>query len=982
MKNFSMGILTKTAGIVCAAIIVLVAALAAGSYHLVAGRFARLEDKDARTQVQRAVNEINNAIKSVELVVRDWAPWDETYRFAQGDNPSFVADNLSAEAFANLNLQFIAVYNERTQLVYQQFFNPGEKRLSPADPDVAAAIAAAGPLSSMSGADPHAHVAGLLTTSSGQTLMVAAAPIVTSTFNGPIRGVLVMGRRLDERAIARFSETIQLSIRMRPHQGQGDQCDDDSSPPGAMVRRLDEQTVLGCSVLADLVGRPAATVEVILSRETFQQGLGLWRQAALSMAALGVVFIGVLLFLLNRLVLRKLVRVAAEVDRIADQGGLDQRLPVTSVNDEIDHLSERINSMLVALENYQGLQAGNERYLKEVLDSINCGVMVVDAVDRRIVDVNKAGIALLGRSETDLVGRICHQLACPRKWNQCPVLDHGETVALSEQVVLRPDGAELPVLKSVTSVARDGRGYLIESFIDISRLKAAQADLEASEAKYRQFFEEDLTCNLIGTPDGRILDCNPALAHLFGYRSVAETKAANLFDHYFTRSDREALLAVLQSNKQLERYEWTLCRRNGEPIHCIGNLIGVFDDQGQLTLIRAYIFDDTKRVQLEKEMLQAQKMEALGALAGGIAHDFNNILAGIMGYAEIVLRDLNDKANAASRQRLQHILTACDRARGLIGKMLTFSRQAETEPRPLRLRRTVEDVIQLIRASLPATIAIEQRFDSQATILADQIQIHQVVMNLCTNAGHAMREQGGVLSISLRDVALDEAFVARYPEVTPGNYVCLQVSDTGKGIPEHLLGRIFEPFFTTKQKGEGTGLGLSMIHGIVGNMNGLITVDSHLGAGTRFNIYLPRINDVEETAAMEHHAVPTGHEHIVYVDDEPFLVDIGAEILRGLGYRVTGFTESNEALAYLRAPAEAVDLVITDMTMPRLTGLELAKILCREGDAPPIIICTGHSEGLSLADAAPFGVRDFLQKPITVNKLAFAVRAVLDAVLR
>jgi PAS domain S-box-containing protein len=982
MKHFAMGILIKTAGIVCATIIVLVAALAVGSYRLVVDRFSRLEEKDARIQVQRAVNEINNAVKSVELVVRDWAPWDETCRFVQGDNPSFVEDNLSPEAFANLNLHFIAVYNDRTRLVYQQFFDPAEGRPSPVDAEVSAAIAASEQLMLHAGVDPHGHVAGLLTLRTGQTILVAAAPIVTSTFAGPIRGTLVMGRRLDEQAIARLSETTRLAIRMHPRQGQGELCGDLAPASGTAVRRPDEHTVLACSVLDDLAGRPAAAVEVALARETFQQGLGLWRQAALSMAALGLVFIGVLLFLLNRLVLRKLVRVAAEVDRIADHGRLAQRLPVAALGDEIDHLSERINSMLAALENFQGLQEGNERYLKEVLDSINCGVMVVDAANRCILDVNKAGTQLLGRSEAELVGNVCHHLACPREWNQCPVLDHGETVALSEQVVLRADGVELPVLKSVTSVERDGRVYLIESFIDISRLKAAQADLEVSEAKYRQFFEEDLTCNLISTPEGRILDCNPALAHLFGYRSVAETKAANLFDHYFTQTDRETLLTLLQSRKQLERHQWTLCRRNGEPIHCIGNLIGVFDDQGQLSLIRAYIFDDTKRVQLEKEILQAQKMEALGALAGGIAHDFNNILAGIMGYAEILLRDLNDKGNEASSLRLQHILTACDRARGLIGKMLTFSRQAETESRPLRLQRTVEDVVQLIRASLPATIAIEQQLDSRATILADQIQIHQVVMNLCTNAGHAMREQGGVLSISLQNVALDEAFVARYPEVTPGDYVCLQVSDTGKGIPEHLLNRIFEPFFTTKQKGEGTGLGLSMIHGIVGNMNGLITVDSQLGAGTRFSVYLPRIKDVEETAAMEHHAVPTGHEHIVYVDDEPFLVDIGAEILRGLGYRVTGFTESNEALTYLRGPAEAVDLVITDMTMPRLTGMELAKILCSEGQPPPIIICTGHSEGLSLADAKPFGVRDFLQKPIAVNKLAFAVRAVFDAVRR
>jgi signal transduction histidine kinase/ActR/RegA family two-component response regulator len=465
---------------------------------------------------------------------------------------------------------------------------------------------------------------------------------------------------------------------------------------------------------------------------------------------------------------------------------------------------------------------------------------------------------------------------------------------------------------------------------------------------------------------------------MLGYKSPAELIGGPIQHHYFTPETRRQLLDRLQEKGRMERTEGVLRHRTGQPVYIICNLIGEFDDQDRLEHIRGYIFDDTKGVLLEKEIRQAQKLEAIGTMAGGIAHDFNNILAGIMGYAEIVLRDLDEQQAPKSCNNLRNILSAGERARRLIERILTFSRQSEGKRQPVNLALTLEDVLQLIRVSLPSTITIEQHIHDTGTVLADPIQIHQLFMNLCTNAGHAMKKDGGTLVITLDTHHLDADFTANHPELTVGDYARIQIADTGQGIPEHLFDRIFDPFFTTKRKGEGTGLGLSMVHGIVTAMHGLITVDSQEGHGTCFTIYLHTIKEEATMPPIEHQTIPTGHEHVVYVDDEVFLVDIGSEILRGLGYQVTGFTDSREALDFLLHHAPEVALVISDMTMPKLTGLELAQALQQLPSPPPVIICTGHNDGLTGADLAPLGIHDLLLKPITVNTLAQVVRTVLD----
>ena len=506
-------------------------------------------------------------------------------------------------------------------------------------------------------------------------------------------------------------------------------------------------------------------------------------------------------------------------------------------------------------------------------------------------------------------------------------------------------------------------------------MKKVEADLRFSEARYRRFFDEDITGDSLSTVDGKIIDCNRAFARIFGFEHADEVIGLNIAAFYPRATDRPAVLERLRKERKLEGIDLQLLHRSGRPLYCIGNLIGHFDQQGELIQISAYLFDDTKRVMLEKDLRQAQKLEAIGTLAGGIAHDFNNILSGIMGYTEIALSELPDDSPTSGK--LRKALDATYRARELVQQILAFSRQNESDPRPIKLRPIIKEVLKLMRASLPATIEIRQELEANTTVLADPVQIHQVVMNLCTNAAHAMKHKGGTLTVSMGQEVLTERFTDCYPEMFPGAFARLSVQDNGDGISPAVMNRIFDPFFTTKSKTEGTGLGLSVVHGIVSKLGGAIKAVSS-EEGSRFEIFLPCAAETDDQPTEAPRPIPSGTETVVFIDDEVFQVDVGTQMLSSLGYRVIGFTDSCEALDYIGANVSAVDLVVTDMTMPHLTGMDLASRLLDLIPGLPIIICTGFSETMTPEIALSMGISAFVSKPVRLAELAGKVREVLD----
>ncbi|MDH4332256.1 MAG: ATP-binding protein [Desulfobulbaceae bacterium] len=406
-----------------------------------------------------------------------------------------------------------------------------------------------------------------------------------------------------------------------------------------------------------------------------------------------------------------------------------------------------------------------------------------------------------------------------------------------------------------------------------------------------------------------------------------------------------------------------------------------YAERGNVWVIR----DITEQEKLENRIRQTQKMEAIGTLAAGIAHDFNNILTALLGYGELIRNALDKKSKEYHWQ--EEVITATNRAHDLVKQILTFSRQTEQEKMPLDLSHVVKEAVKLLRASIPATIEIHQEIQSNCgMVLADPTQIHQVVMNLCTNAFHAMGDAPGVLSISLMPVRqADKKYLPAGFKMKPGEYVLLEVSDTGQGIAPAIIEHIFDPYFTTKKKGHGTGLGLAVVQGIVKSYEGAINVLSEKGKGTTFQIFLPKIADQETLQATypspaEKKAFPQGSEHLLLVDDEKPIADLMAELLQSFGYRVTAFTDPHQALAaFVNAPQHFA-LLITDISMPKLTGLELAK-KCKEVRADlPVLLCSGTMDLTTDMHDAGIEINGYLTKPLLTEKLLLTVRRALDSV--
>jgi PAS domain S-box-containing protein len=550
-----------------------------------------------------------------------------------------------------------------------------------------------------------------------------------------------------------------------------------------------------------------------------------------------------------------------------------------------------------------------------------------------------------------------------------------------EHRIVLPDGG-IRVLYEQAEIVRNEQGKAVAMLgvvQDITERKQTAAALKKSEEAYRSFFEDDLTGDFVATPDGRLLACNHAFVRIFGFPSLDMALSVNLLSLYNDSAEYQAMLAKLSKERKLEYHELEMVRCDGSHALIVANFIGRFNANGDLCEVKGYLFDDSKRRQLEHQLIQAQKLESLGTLAGGIAHDFNNILGIIMGHAAL-LRDANWDLDRRMKSG-EVIAKAAERGAALVRQLLAFARKSDVTLQSVNVNDLVNETARLIDETFPEMIVLST--DAQhglPSIHADPSQLNQVLLNLCVNARDAMDSHGGTLTIGTRRATADE-LRDRFPHVEASEYVQLFVADTGEGMSETTRARLFEPFFTTKEIGKGTGLGLATVYGIVESHHGFIDVESELGSGTTFRVYFPvppRTTEALSAGQTSVEDVKGGSEAILFVEDEEMLSELVNTILTGKGYRVFTACNGQEALQVYLSNHKEISLVITDLGMPRLGGESLIVGLKEIDHSVKVIVASGHLDAEIQAKLMRAGAQAFIQKPFKPRGLLETVRNVLD----
>jgi PAS domain S-box-containing protein len=644
-------------------------------------------------------------------------------------------------------------------------------------------------------------------------------------------------------------------------------------------------------------------------------------------------------------------------------------------------IGRRLADGLSSLLSYRDLRE-NEKFLDKVVEHIPDMIFVKDAQTLSFVRFNKAGEQLVGYPRKELLGKTDYDFFPKEEADfftgkDRQVLDTKELLDIHEETI-RTRGNEERILHTKKIPILDESGtpqYLLGISEDITERKKA----EESIRKLTLAIEQSPVSIVITDVQGTIEFVNSAFTQITGYTSEeAIGRNPRILKSGETPAAEYGRLWQTISAGGVWQGEFRNRKKNGELFWEQATIAPVRDAADTITHYVAVKADITERKKLEEHLRQVQKMEAIGQLAGGIAHDFNNILSAITGYTELSKAIL--QPGSEPFEYLSQVMEASGRAKELINQILMFSRETAKELRPIRVAFPVKEALKLIRASVPSTVEIRSRIVSKSSALADPTQIHQIVMNLCTNAAQAMQESGGLLEVHLTDITVNHGDHHRkYPDAKPGDYIRLTVSDEGHGIDGQYLHRIFDPFFTTKKIGEGTGMGLSVVHGIIKSFGGFIYAHSQLGKGSTFELLIPTQESAAAHDAIMEMPIPTGGESILFVDDETMIVDIVRRMLQSLGYRVVARSSAMEALEAFKSNPDSFDLVITDMVMPKMTGLDLAEKIFEIRPGFPIVLCSGFDVGMNKEKIAKYGLQDIIYKPILRRDMATVVRKTLDS---
>lgn len=625
-----------------------------------------------------------------------------------------------------------------------------------------------------------------------------------------------------------------------------------------------------------------------------------------------------------------------------------------------------------------------ERHLlRTIINNLPDAIYAKDLNGRKTL-ANNVDIQNLGvKSEEEVLGKddfafFPHDIASAFYKDDLFVLQTGNAIINREERIRFADGTYGYLLTSKVPL-RDEHGKIIGLVgigHNITDRKRAEEALRKSEALYKEFVENDLTGDFIATPSGTIRSCNNAFVRIFGFTSSEEAIGTSISSLFLSPERWQKLLLLLKERPRLEYYEVAMRRRDGKEVFAVMNIVGKTDKAGLLTEVMGYIFDDTRRHELEKQIIQTQKLESIGILAGGIAHDFNNILGIILGYTSLLEQE--SAKQQISAKNLEIIRKAVERGAALVRQILTFARQTDIHTATVNVNTVINELRQMIFETFPRIIEIKTDCDPHLLpVLADQTQLHQAFLNLAVNARDAM-PQGGTLLFKTYNV--DGATVRqKFPNATADRYVCVAVQDTGCGIPEEHLKNIFEPFFTTKERGKGTGLGLAVVYGVISSHQGFIDVASTVGKGTTFFVYLPvsELLDVQQEEAETKETIQTGSGTVLLVEDEDALREIAASVLEGAGYTVFAAADGEEALTIFERESSTIDIVLTDLGLPKMDGAEVIKRLLQKKPSLHAIVGSGYFEPEKREELQKLGVQLLLQKPYKPQELLAGIHRIL-----
>ncbi len=620
---------------------------------------------------------------------------------------------------------------------------------------------------------------------------------------------------------------------------------------------------------------------------------------------------------------------------------------------------------------------------KKIISESPIGLAIYESDSGNCIAANDSVAQLLGGTKEEVRRQNFYEL---ESWKT------SELLALAQEVLK----SNISQRRTIEITSSFGKAIAIDcyftqfSFSDKQHLLLATTDvtqkLKDEKTIKRQREKAERYLNLAGVmfigldKEGHINLANKKACQILEVHQK-DVLGQNWFDNYISQDKRDDVHSVFQqiisgNIQPFEYYENSVVSKTGKEKHIAWHNTALKDVDGNIIGLLGSGDDITEKKQLRSKLQQAQKMESIGTLAGGIAHDFNNILSSILGFSELALSGVEKGSEV--EDDLQEVITAGIRAKDLVKQILTFARQSDETVKPIQVRTIVQEALKFLKSSIPANIQIENKINSDSFIMGSPTQVHQIMMNLCTNASQAMEADGGILEVSLEDVTIKKS--TQISGLNSGEYIKITVKDTGIGISAMNITTIFEPYFTTKKVGDGTGMGLAVVHGIVESYGGRITVNSSISNGSTFSVYLPITKKRKQHGNSEKIVFPSGHEQILFVDDEAALAKMGSRTLEKLGYHVTVRTSSVEALELFKSNPKDFDLVITDMTMPNMTGDKLAVELMAIRPDIPVILCTGYSKAVSEENIEELGIKAFIYKPIAKADLAKTVRNILDKV--